>query len=130
MDKIQKEEYVRTQRGIAKIEDLVCGQDAYFDNENIIEPDYINLYINNGIDIYGSIFRDLVVKHSKNIIDLIEVGDVLKLKSGEKWEVQEHQGDGNWIQTEWEVIENEEDFKNKVDSIVTKEQFSSLEYII
>lgn len=65
-------EYVRTQRGIAKIEDLVCGQDAYFDNENIIEPDYINLYINNGIDIYGSIFRDLVVKHSKNIIDLIE----------------------------------------------------------
>ena len=71
-----------------------------------------------------------IVKHSSNLIDLIEVGDILKLKDGEKWEVQEHQGDGNWIQTEWEVIENEEDLKNKVDSIVTKEQFSSLEYII
>lgn len=91
--------------------------------------DVYYIYINKDGNKISSRY-DSIVKHSNNIIDLIEVGDILKLKDGEKWEVQEHQGDGNWIQTEWEVIENEEDFKNKVDSILTHEQFSSLEYII
>ena len=91
--------------------------------------DVYYIYINKDGNKISSRY-DSIVKHSNKIIDLIEVGDILKLKDGEKWEVQEHQGDGNWIQTEWEVIENEEDFKNKVDSILTHEQFSSLEYII
>lgn len=91
--------------------------------------DVYYIYINKDGNKISSRY-DSIVKHSNNIIDLIEVGDILKLKDGEKWEVQEHQGDGNWIQTEWEVIENEEDFKNKVDSILTHEQFSSLEYKI
>lgn len=70
-------EYVRTKRGIAQIIDLVCGQDAYFDTENIFETNDIDFYRNNGIDIYGSIFRDLVVKHSKQLIDLVEAGDLV-----------------------------------------------------
>lgn len=118
--KIEVGEYCRTKTGnitkVVKVKDTVIWTDDFIDvygryNEGIIE-------------------KTDIVKHSNNIIDLIEVGDILKLKDGEKWEVQEHQGDGNWIQTEWEVIENEEDFKNKVDSILTHEQFSSLEYKI
>lgn len=108
-------EYIRTDNGI-------IGK--YKVNEN-----WINVIETNNKDIGIDIEKD-IVKHSNNIIDLIEVGDILKLKDGEKWEVQQHQGDGNWIQTEWEVIENEEDLKSKVDSILTKEQFNSLEYII
>lgn len=65
MEEIKVGEYVRTKRGIAQIINLVCGQDAYFDTENIFESNDIDFYRNNGIDIYGSIFRDLVVKHSK-----------------------------------------------------------------
>lgn len=75
MEEIKVGEYVRTKRGIAQIIDLVCGQDAYFDTENIFESNDIDFYSNNGIDIYGSFFRDLVVKHSKQLIDLVEVGD-------------------------------------------------------
>lgn len=78
--------------------------------------------------IRSDIFYKVIARHSENIIDLIEVGDVLKLKDGTKWEVQEHQGGGNWLQLEWENIDDNEDFFKKVDSIVTKEQFSSVEY--
>lgn len=120
---IKVNDYVRCKNGrIAKIK-AIENNFIYFDGE---------IYRQNGTPMFEceTCFSDFIVKHSKNIIDLIEVGDILKLKDGEKWEVQEHQGDGNWIQTEWEVIDNEEDLKSKVDSIVTKEQFSSLEYII
>lgn len=126
MDKIQKEEYVRTADGKIGIFDRYSSRP-----EKSLYKSPFNCFIklkNRKTPLQCC--RDYIVKHSKNIIDLIEVGDILKLKDGEKWEVQEHQGDGNWIQTEWEVIENEEDFKNKVDSILTHEQFSSLEYII
>ena len=71
---------------------------------------------------------DDIVKHSSNIIDLIEVGDILKLKNGEKCEVLEHQGYGNWLQLEWENINDNEDFLKKVDSIITKEQFQENSY--
>ena len=71
---------------------------------------------------------DDIVKHSINIIDLIEVGDILKLKNGEKCEVLEHQGYGNWLQLEWENINDNEDFLKKVDSIITKEQFQENSY--
>lgn len=117
-------EYVRTKRGnIGKVIKIRERIETYKNDRKAYLIDWGGKRA-----IYISQIKD--IKHSNNIIDLIEVGDILKLKDGEKWEVQEHQGDGNWIQTEWEVIENEEDFKNKVDTIVTKEQFSSLEYII
>lgn len=122
-------EYVRTKNGIigTLIEISKAGNGTRYAGEYITDT-IISIYTKPHTEVR---VKDKEVKsHSKNIIDLIEVGDILKLKDGEKWEVQEHQGDGNWIQTEWEVIENEEDFKNKVDSILTHEQFSSLEYII
>lgn len=70
-------------------------------------------------------------KASFNIIDLIEVGDILHSKyDNEWWTVQEHQGPKEplWIQTEWEVIENEKEFFETFDEIITKEQAKSVSY--
>lgn len=108
MEEIQVEEYCRTNKGyIFKV-----------------DKNKLNLEICKFLDVeYGNI-----IKHSSNIIDLIEVGDILKLKNGEKWEVQEHQGNGNWLQLEWENIDDNEDFLKKVDSIITKERFEENSY--
>lgn len=118
-NEIKVNEYIRTKRGI-------------IDKAVKILDDYIFLESKFFITEYGEsstfIKKTDVVKHSSNIIDLIEVGDILKLKNGEKWEVQEHQGNGNWLQLEWENIDDNEDFFKKVDSIITKEQFESISY--
>lgn len=135
MEEIKVGEYVRTKRGIAQITDLVCGQDAYFDTENIFESNDIDFYRNNGIDIYGSFFRDLVVKHSPNIIDLIEEGDYVN--GTEVVTVYGYDRYGN-DKDELGIIEvvGEEawgiyltDIK-KIKNIVTKEQFEQMKYIV
>lgn len=57
-------------------------------------------------------------KHSKNIIDLIEVGDYV---NGQR--VQGISNISGWIDTREDVI-----YKNHIKSIVTKEQFKEMEY--
>lgn len=121
MEEIKVGEYVRTKnKGIKRI-------DTIFENKTINKYGY---EIGSEWDgkLYSTIKITDIVKHSRNIIDLIEVGDILKLKNGEKWEVQEHQGNGNWLQLEWENVDDNEDFLKKVDSIITKEQFEENSY--
>ena len=121
MEEIQVGEWVRTKnKGIKRI-------DTIFENKTVNKYGY---EIGSEWDgkLYSTIKTTDIFKHSRNIIDLIEVGDILKLKNGEKWEVQEHQGNGNWLQLEWENIDNNEDFLKKVDSIITKEQFEENSY--
>ena len=74
--KINKDMYVRTKTGIAKITDIICGQDVKFDNDNIFEDDDLKQHHRyDGISANGYFFTHDVVKVSNNIIDLIEVGD-------------------------------------------------------
>lgn len=122
MEEIKVGEYVRTKnKGIKKI--------AYLrPNTTVNKYAYFIGYDDDGDRLNGILKTTDIIKHSRNIIDLIEVGDILKLKNGEKWEVQEHQGDGNWLQLEWENIDDNEDFFKKVDSIITKEQFEENSY--
>lgn len=122
MEEIKVGEYVRTKnKGIQKI--------AYLrPNATVNKYAYFIEYDDDGDRLNGILKTTDIIKHSSNIIDLIEVGDILKLKNGEKWEVQEHQGNGNWLQLEWENINNNEDFLKKVDSIITKEQFQENSY--
>lgn len=78
-DKIEIEEYVRTKEGfIYRIED---GEEFFEDSVDVgigIIPDVEGIWIDkermNYIDK-----RDLV-KHSKELIDLIEVGDIVEIK--------------------------------------------------
>ena len=119
MEEIKVGEYVRTKDGrIIKFNKFGTLRVGY------TNPKYYKTIIS-GRSHYK---YDDIVKHSSNIIDLIEVGDILKLKNGEKCEVLEHQGYGNWLQLEWENINDNEDFLKKVDSIITKEQFQENSY--
>lgn len=122
MEEIKVGEYVRTKnKGIQKI--------AYLrPNATVNKYAYFIGYDDDGDRLNGILKTTDIIKHSVNIIDLIEVGDILKFKNGEKWEVQEHQGNGNWLQLEWENVDDNEDFFKKVDSIITKEQFEENSY--
>ena len=107
-DKIEVGEYVRTDEGD------IFEFGGYFKNGNI----------DSMTDKFGTLYgkqEKCCKKHSKNIIDLIEVGDyyngipiVHKLKDGR-------------IQLLTGYLLLNEDIK-KGDSIVTKEQFKSVEY--
>lgn len=128
MEEIKVGEYVRTKRGIAQITDLVCGQDAYFDTENIFESNDIDFYRNNGIDIYGSFFRDLVVKHSKQLIDLVEFGDILKIKISEEWVEKQDTIKFVVVGQTYTITEIKECLKNglfKIIQILTHQQFEA-----
>lgn len=108
MEEIKVGEYVRTKRGIAQIIDLVCGQDAYFDTENI--------------------FRDLVVKHSKQPIDLVEFGDILKIKISEEWVEKQDTIKFVVVGQTYTITEIKECLENglfKIIQILTHEQFEA-----
>ena len=66
---------------------------------------------------------DDIVKHSKNIIDLIEVGDYVNGS-----EVEEISKDTIWLKDMRDI--DKKDAKKEIKSIVTKEQFTNMEYKI
>ena len=71
-------------------------------------------------------FKDYILKHSKNIIDLIEVGDIVKVLDID-WIRVFKLDDKDFIEAFKEDLENGD---WKLLSIVTKEQFSQAEYKI
>lgn len=108
-------DYVRTKRGqigkLKKIEDINCE----------IE--------------FNGIWRDLIlkeniIKSSPNIIDLIEVGDILYLEESDDIACMFFR-DIYLVKNEDNLLHIIDDIKNKkckIISIVTKEQFESMEY--
>lgn len=110
-------DYVRTKHGIEKITDI--KEWVHFQGyEKIITTDknqYETLYE-----------QSEIIKSSPNIIDLIEIGDYV---NGLKV-IQMYSPEGKytlWIKlSDNTFIDNSEDIK----SIVTKEQFSCMEYKI
>ena len=118
MEDIKVGDYIRAKYGIITqiktIKDTVVWTNEFIDvhhryNEGIIEK------------------RD-IIKHSPNIIDLIEVGDIIVYKSYSfddilKEEVWKTKGN-NVVYT----IDGTEVNINSIKSIVTKEMFSSVEY--
>lgn len=109
-------DYVRTRSGcIAKFEGI---------NENFYEFD--NIIMDESSAVRDELFVDIVEKSSPNIIDLIEVGDYVNGKKViDKWE--EPDWYGYFIK-----LEGEETVPTirKIESVVTKEQFESMEYKI
>ena len=102
-------EYVRTKNGIiAKVIGVQSGgiEKYYFDKE----------VIDNFKELTQIGAENVVVKHSFNIIDLIEEGDYV---NGQK-AVGISSG---WIDTKENVIR-----KDHIKTILTKEQFKAMEY--
>ena len=118
MEEIKVGEYVRTKQGyIAKCVEVDEDGDYYTFDEFVQE---------NYGDKYSSLYeRELedIVKHSSNIIDLIEIGDYVNGKLI-------HNKFGNPKNGELMIIYgNGKHFDNKnIKTVVTKEQFANAEY--
>ena len=86
---------------------------------------------------YSYIKTTEIVKHSKNLIDLIEVGDVIKLKGEEKLKYEvlkisysKEKGKHIHIINPFRTEGGKDIFVEDIKSIVTHEQFKSIEYKI
>lgn len=128
MREIEVGEYVRTKSG--HIRQIISFCDCKLNH----------LILDKAINGDSYLSKDEIVKHSKNIIDLIEPGDILEINN-EKYEViydksyeklgilisNRHQLAVRHCSIEYIFSKNGiEEFKNV--SILTHEQFKSLEY--
>jgi len=122
VENIEVEEYIRTKNGrIAKIDTINNVRYTYWTAKVKRKPELVGTY---RILINGKYELEDIVKNSKNIIDLIEVGDyvngliVQDIIKTDKKHILYVNGDytSGGIQ------------KNEIKSIVTKEQFAQMEY--
>lgn len=89
--------------------------------------DVYYIYINKDGNKISSRY-DSIVKHSNNIIDLIEIGDILRVFDNlSETEEKVNIFDDEMLKA---VKKDIKDNNYKILSILTHEQFSSLEYII
>lgn len=125
MEEIEVGEYIRYKSGlIRKVSRII----PIYENDKLLKDTYYIEFDDKG-DI--ATYRkeqviEFMIKHSPNIIDLIEVGDII-------------------IYTKWEEVQKEEVvdvgnecvftykntvYENEIKSIVTKEQMKSIEYVV
>lgn len=117
MNEIAIGEYVRTNRGIGKILEIKTVQPKMYGKYDIV-------YL---IDVCPRMYisDSNFIKHSKNIIDLIEIGDYVNGRKIERVnDYGEHKrADFNLDFDDCDAVYNED-----IKSIVTKEQFKATEY--
>ena len=139
-------DYVRTKDGIAKIinlEENPYGEKTiYILDKSIIniydceggELAWCNPFIEDMQDRFDTKFGDekCIIKSSPNIIDLIEVGDILYLEESDDIvcmffrDIYLVKNEDNLTH----IIDDIKNKKSKLISIVTKEQFESMQYKI
>ena len=108
------------------INEYVRDRDGYIIKVNNIVPDKDSEDIWYEEKILNGTWKSMIVKHSKNIIDLIEVGDYVNgykvvVKNGDLGELVLREDTGF-------LYINKGNNISKIKSIVTKEQFQSIEY--
>lgn len=120
-------EYIRTKDGIiAKC--IEEKQDRYVFNKIVLEQGYYNNYILKDIPERAN----FITNHSKNIINLVEIGDfvnnskIIEIEeyNNEKYVYVEEIEFCNACDENENVYYKEEDIK----SIVTKQQFNNIKY--
>lgn len=119
MSNIEVGEWIRTADGIRKILEINTGNRKTYYGQYILDKKYKGSC---------SIAEKNIVNHSKNIIDLIEVGDIVKVFS----DLHDIMGNQTFM------VENKAHLNHLITgfnggyfhlkSIVTKEQFKSIEY--
>ena len=139
-DKIEVGEYVRTKNGVTGKIVRELSKDYY--GKDLIRKSFIvdnNGQIVTWLDLNNEFYKrqneylikytDYIFKHSKNIIDLIEVGDYV---NGKKVTNYYFAGKQKLLVLNNEKVtyEENENFVPQlaIKSIVTKEQFESVEY--
>lgn len=117
-------DYVRTIYGIKKITDIICGQDIRFDNTDGFDEDLLKYHDYDGISKNSHTWEEIVIGEPKEkIIELIEVGDYVNGARVTNIMFENGVRKGVFVEAIACCYEKEE-----IKSIVTKEQFSSMEY--
>ena len=118
MGEIEIGDYVRTKSGnIAKCEYIDIDFEKIYGFDSVVQTSYEHKLSYFAIEDIA----ENIVKHSKNIIDLIEVGDYV---NGSRVDSIEE----GFITTEFCEHLSVTRLDYEIKSIVTKEQFSSMEY--
>ena len=126
-------EYVRTKTGeIAKIEKCL-GKDAGYKNQEHYETDVMVSKFNNFM-----IYEEDIKAHSPEIIDLIEVGDIIKVKEldGVREVIEDDFYNTDIFDNDVRAILDDTFYESyskqikdyKIVSVVTHEQFAGMEY--
>lgn len=121
--KIEVGEYIRTKQGdISKV--------GYVDEENIFLEDSVwsknDLYEKTNVLYFDD---EEIAKHSKNIIDLIEVGDYVNGNKVHSVDYSTSTQTGEKYLVIDKIYQSVKYFYEKdIKSIVTKEQFKNMEY--
>ena len=121
-------DYVRTKRGeIHKITDL----SGYYENGRLIKEKQL-VHIDNKISGWNyEQFNEIIIKSSPNIIDLIEVGDYVNGYKATYVVNEEPCPSGKFVDIDCDKDSSDSYFfENDIKTIVTKEQFSQMEYRI
>lgn len=125
-NKILSREYIRTKYGIIGkiLEDEDIGENGVY-----IDTTFLDDYA----DETNFVKYEDIKKHSFNIINLIEEGDVIVLKDNKKYEVlkiswSKSKGNHIHIINALRMQGGVDIFADDIKSIVTKEQFKSVEY--
>lgn len=113
-DKIEVNEYVRLARnqGINKIIDK--ENDRY-----VLESEIADSYGDITFFLYECELKDEIVKHSKQLIDLVEVEDIVEIRTGL------HSSFKYFVENEDNLLLLEEQVKQfwNIETILTKEQY-------
>lgn len=120
---IEVNEYVRLARnqGINKIIDKE-------DDRYILESEIADSYGDITWFLYECELKEDIVKHSKQLIDLIEIGDILKIKISEEWVEKQDTIKFIVVGQTYTITEIKECLENglfKIIQILTKEQFDT-----
>lgn len=119
-------DYVRTPLGITKYIGKYDNYEGFYEFDKIDEELWTGDIAN---VVYSCEIDNTVLKSSPNIIDLIEVGDYvngiyIEGNNGKYLETLEDDMENSWLGH----IEYIKIYPNDIKSIVTKEQFESMEY--
>ena len=112
---IEVNEYVRTNSGlIFKVNEITYDEEYkdYLYKESFLLVDW----------------KENIVKHSKQLIDLIEIGDILKIKISEEWVEKQDTIKFIVVGQTYTITEIKECLENglfKIIQILTKEQFET-----
>lgn len=109
-------EYVRTNRGIGKVLEVKTVQFEMYGQHDVVYK----------IDICPRMYitKTNILKHSPNIIDLIEVGDIVN--NGYIYEIGSTEDGGKWVHNLNGLLLFEKDIK----TILTHEQYQANCYTV
>lgn len=124
-NEIKVNDFVRTKDGqIYKIED---GTEFYEDSVNVgigIIPDVEGIWVDK--EHFTYVDKIEIVKHSTNLIDLIQCGDYVNGKQVSNVDKVDNTNFIEW--TDGDMYKTEIENDKFIETIVTKEQFESISY--